>query len=281
MQRLMHGGEGGGEATGRQQSRGSFTETDEEVSRGEDEALRARPRRDSAPVYSPYSGLEFNSRRTSYSNPRIPVGRVTPITPSVADPSASSPVQQKLTLGSRVMSGAASPVAKPLAETEDVPENAAKASSNAKLTAEVISPSIPTVTVPSFSPGDCALKPRTVAIATNGTCLKECERAILSSGKFIDKMKRLAESGSSDQDSDSEPHKVFQRESQIQVDPQATPTRLVLNTICLKKDNACDFGFSLSDGLSDPGVYVRTLRPGGPAEQSGELHPYDRILKVG
>ncbi|XP_029681239.1 glutamate receptor-interacting protein 1 isoform X3 [Takifugu rubripes] len=40
-----------------------------------------------------------------------------------------------------------------------------------------------------------------------------------------------------------------------------------------------DFGFSVSDGLLDRGVYVSNIRPGGPAEQGG-LQAYDRILQI-
>lgn len=41
-----------------------------------------------------------------------------------------------------------------------------------------------------------------------------------------------------------------------------------------------DFGFSVSDGLLEKGVYVNNIRPGGPAEVAG-LKPYDRLLQVG
>ncbi|CAG0912974.1 unnamed protein product [Notodromas monacha] len=41
-----------------------------------------------------------------------------------------------------------------------------------------------------------------------------------------------------------------------------------------------DFGFSLSDGLSVPGVYVNRIRPNGPADVSGKIRPMDRILEV-
>ncbi|XP_072537526.1 glutamate receptor-interacting protein 2a isoform X2 [Salminus brasiliensis] len=55
---------------------------------------------------------------------------------------------------------------------------------------------------------------------------------------------------------------------------------LELHKICLKKDeDSRDFGFSVSDGLLEKGVYVNMIRPGGPADQAG-LHPYDRILQV-
>ncbi|XP_030296497.1 glutamate receptor-interacting protein 1-like [Sparus aurata] len=40
-----------------------------------------------------------------------------------------------------------------------------------------------------------------------------------------------------------------------------------------------DFGFSVSDGLLDRGVYVSNIRPGGPAELGG-LQAYDRILQI-
>ncbi|XP_014911218.1 glutamate receptor-interacting protein 1 isoform X1 [Poecilia latipinna] len=40
-----------------------------------------------------------------------------------------------------------------------------------------------------------------------------------------------------------------------------------------------DFGFSVSDGLLDRGVYVNNIRPGGPAERGG-LCAYDRILQI-
>ncbi|KAM9705567.1 glutamate receptor-interacting protein 1 isoform 12-T12 [Menidia menidia] len=40
-----------------------------------------------------------------------------------------------------------------------------------------------------------------------------------------------------------------------------------------------DFGFSVSDGLLDRGVYVNNIRPGGPAERGG-LRAYDRILQI-
>uniref|UniRef100_A0A8C2L2Z4 Glutamate receptor interacting protein 2a n=1 Tax=Cyprinus carpio TaxID=7962 RepID=A0A8C2L2Z4_CYPCA len=40
-----------------------------------------------------------------------------------------------------------------------------------------------------------------------------------------------------------------------------------------------DFGFSVSDGLLEKGVYVNMIRPDGPADQAG-LRPYDRILQI-
>lgn len=46
------------------------------------------------------------------------------------------------------------------------------------------------------------------------------------------------------------------------------------------KDPECDdFGFSVSDGFLEKGVYVNMIRPDGPADRAG-LRPYDRILQV-
>ncbi|XP_058480530.1 glutamate receptor-interacting protein 1 isoform X5 [Solea solea] len=40
-----------------------------------------------------------------------------------------------------------------------------------------------------------------------------------------------------------------------------------------------DFGFSVSDGLLDRGVYINNIRAGGPAERGG-LRAFDRILQI-
>ncbi|XP_065178920.1 glutamate receptor-interacting protein 1-like isoform X1 [Sycon ciliatum] len=40
------------------------------------------------------------------------------------------------------------------------------------------------------------------------------------------------------------------------------------------------FGFSISDGLSEPGVYIRALMPGGIAMQQSKLKPLDRVLQI-
>ncbi|KAM6925107.1 glutamate receptor-interacting protein 2-like isoform 2-T2 [Xenentodon cancila] len=59
-----------------------------------------------------------------------------------------------------------------------------------------------------------------------------------------------------------------------------SPTALELHKMSLKKDlESCDFGFSVSDGLLEKGVYVNMIRPSGPADQAG-LKPFDRILQV-
>lgn len=41
-----------------------------------------------------------------------------------------------------------------------------------------------------------------------------------------------------------------------------------------------DYGFSLSDGLYERGVYINRIRKGGPADIVGLLKPFDRILQV-
>ncbi|XP_068996510.1 glutamate receptor-interacting protein 2-like isoform X3 [Embiotoca jacksoni] len=59
-----------------------------------------------------------------------------------------------------------------------------------------------------------------------------------------------------------------------------SPTALALHKVIIRKDlESRDFGFSVSDGLLEKGVYVNMIRPDGPADQAG-LKPFDRILQV-
>ena len=266
-----------------QQKRGSFTETDEEMSLEEDEMSHLRLRRSSVPIHSQLGGnrshekrWDFKPRRASYSSQRIPVGRVSPLTPSITDSvkSSTDPPFPKLGMTARLASGVASPVAKPLTETQEHPENAAKAGSNLKLSAEV-APSTP---APTIAGGE----------QTDGACLKDFEVTLFKSSKFIEQMKHLAESGSSDQDSDTEPLAALKGEVPPhlqgkllqQMQSAMIPTQTIPFTIKLIREGSSDFGFSLSDGLYEPGVYVKSIRPGSPADQNGELRPYDRLLKV-
>lgn len=46
-----------------------------------------------------------------------------------------------------------------------------------------------------------------------------------------------------------------------------------------KDSDGEDFGFSVSDGLLEKGVYVKNIRPAGPGDLGG-LKPYDRLLQV-
>uniref|UniRef100_A0A8C5DH36 Glutamate receptor-interacting protein 2-like n=1 Tax=Gouania willdenowi TaxID=441366 RepID=A0A8C5DH36_GOUWI len=54
----------------------------------------------------------------------------------------------------------------------------------------------------------------------------------------------------------------------------------ILTEVTVRKDPDCrDFGFSVSDGLLEKGVFVNMIRPEGPADQAG-LKSFDRILQV-
>ncbi|KRY46976.1 Glutamate receptor-interacting protein 2 [Trichinella britovi] len=64
-------------------------------------------------------------------------------------------------------------------------------------------------------------------------------------------------------------------------DDSATPTAVRLHRLVLRKDQVHnDFGFSISDGVEERGIFVRDIRPNGPADKSRNIFPYDRILKV-
>ncbi|XP_032855838.2 glutamate receptor-interacting protein 1 isoform X6 [Tyto alba] len=59
-----------------------------------------------------------------------------------------------------------------------------------------------------------------------------------------------------------------------------SPTPVELHKVTLYKDSEGeDFGFSVSDGLLEKGVYVKNIRPAGPGDLGG-LKPYDRLLQV-
>uniref|UniRef100_G3VDP2 Glutamate receptor interacting protein 1 n=1 Tax=Sarcophilus harrisii TaxID=9305 RepID=G3VDP2_SARHA len=58
-----------------------------------------------------------------------------------------------------------------------------------------------------------------------------------------------------------------------------SPTPVELHKVTLYKDcDMEDFGFSVSDGLLEKGVYVKNIRPTGPGDLGG-LKPYDRLLQ--
>ena len=51
--------------------------------------------------------------------------------------------------------------------------------------------------------------------------------------------------------------------------------------VTLYKDKVYDdYGFSVSDGLYERGVYINRIRSGGPADICGILKPFDRIFQV-
>lgn len=59
------------------------------------------------------------------------------------------------------------------------------------------------------------------------------------------------------------------------------PLPIEVHRVTLFKDTVYeDFGFSVSDGLYERGVYINRIRPGGPADLGSILKPYDRILQV-
>lgn len=52
--------------------------------------------------------------------------------------------------------------------------------------------------------------------------------------------------------------------------------------VTLYKDKVYDdYGFSVSDGLYERGVYINRIRSGGPADTVGLLKPFDRVIQVG
>lgn len=51
--------------------------------------------------------------------------------------------------------------------------------------------------------------------------------------------------------------------------------------VTLYKDTVYDdYGFSLSDGLYERGVFINRIRSGGPADVVGLLKSFDRIMLV-
>uniref|UniRef100_A0A8C6QW47 Glutamate receptor interacting protein 2 n=1 Tax=Nannospalax galili TaxID=1026970 RepID=A0A8C6QW47_NANGA len=77
----------------------------------------------------------------------------------------------------------------------------------------------------------------------------------------------------------------WHRSREVQASPEdlqelMLPTPLEMHRVTLHKDPVRnDFGFSVSDGLLEKGVYVHTVRVDGPAQRGG-LRPFDRLLQV-
>ena len=58
------------------------------------------------------------------------------------------------------------------------------------------------------------------------------------------------------------------------------PTSVLVKKVVLRrKSSVSDFGFSVADGATEPGVFVKAVRPGGPAMD--RLKAFDKILQVG
>ena len=126
------------------------------------------------------------------------------------------------------------------------------------------------------------------------------KRAIMESAKFQQQLKAIADSGSSDPDSDIEPPPSAYG---VYLDPRYTPgpggqqanmmmmradpryegplEPLVVyeeEVVLQRRSGEKDFGFSVANA-EEGGVYVKGLRPGGPAQLS-HLQPLDRIIEV-
>lgn len=68
------------------------------------------------------------------------------------------------------------------------------------------------------------------------------------------------------------------REVERQIQTVFRPTPVQLERITVKRLPNEPFGFSLSDGVYEKGVYISAIKPNSPA--SGTLKVYDRILQI-
>ena len=62
-------------------------------------------------------------------------------------------------------------------------------------------------------------------------------------------------------------------------DSYGSQTREVYHFSLEKNDLCRDFGFSVSNGEDEAGVFINSIRPGGLAEASG-LKPLDKLIQV-
>ena len=149
----------------------------------------------------------------------------------------------------------------------------------------------------------------------------ESKKAILESARFQQQLKAIADSGSSDPDSDVEPpgsafgvhvdpryggqrldpygggpqammvmamtaggaHPYLYRGALVPQRPPGGPGPHVYHqeegVVLQRHSGEKDFGFSVANAEGG-GVYVKGLRPGGPAQLSRRLQPLDRIVQV-
>ena len=118
-------------------------------------------------------------------------------------------------------------------------------------------------------------------------CLGDYERTLNNARNYMREFKALAESGSSDQESDPEPTNLATRLNAVEIMEHISsaaqlPTLINHHLVTLHKEGReTDLGFSLSDGFGEPGVYVKSIHSGGLAESNGQLRHFDRIMKVG
>ena len=101
---------------------------------------------------------------------------------------------------------------------------------------------------------------------------------MLKSREFVEKFKRLAAQSGSDSETETSslPAHVH-KELLDHVHSLMSPVQMKLVNVTVKRNGG--FGFSVSDGLLEPGVYVNQIQPNGPADGSG-LEPFDKIIKV-
>ena len=78
----------------------------------------------------------------------------------------------------------------------------------------------------------------------------------------------------------SEEYHLTSMEVEINEILSSPPSAELLRVTLYKDSDVEDFGFSVSDGVYEQGVFVNTIRPGGPAARSGNVKPFDRILQV-
>ena len=124
---------------------------------------------------------------------------------------------------------------------------------------------------------------------TGPSLSEEFKRTLDNADEFGRAMAALAESGSSDQDSDSEPHGgklsgllplAPHEHAKVTEKMRASQATAVLHTVRVcKEPGEMSYGFSIADGQYDCGVYVKTVKPGGPSDRGGLLQ-YDKIVKV-
>ena len=140
-------------------------------------------------------------------------------------------------------------------------------------------PSVPALPTTLFASTDSA------TLAALPECLTDYECTLHNSRNYVKEFKALAESGSSDPESDPEPSLTTQMRAARMMEQISTAAKLpaLINhhLVTLHKDTEqSDLGFSLSDGFGEPGVYVKSIHSGGLAELDGQLQQYDRIMKV-
>lgn len=142
--------------------------------------------------------------------------------------------------------------------------------------AKTRTPSVPVLPTSLLTPD--------AALSVLPECLGDYERTLQNARNYMKEFKALAESGSSDPE--SEPESLNTQLKAVKLMEQISsaaklPALINYRQISLHKDSLqTDLGFSLSDGIGEPGVYVKSIHSGGLAEINGELRPFDRIMKV-